>query len=132
MPAKSTGGSKSKTTKKTATKKTAKTAKKSTAKKATTKKATTKTATKTAKKKATATKTAKPAAATKAASAKAAPTKVHVKQIRSSIGRRRDFRRTLRALGLRHHQDETVVTRNAAIDGMLTKVSHLVRVTPEE
>ena len=132
MPAKSTGGSKSKTTKKTATKKTTKTAKKSTAKKATTK-----TATKTAKKKATATKTAKPAVAkpaatTKAASAKAAPTKVHVKQIRSSIGRRRDFRRTLRALGLKHHQDETVVTRNAAIDGMLTKVSHLIRVTPEE
>lgn len=124
MPAKSTGGSKSKTTKKTATKKT------------------TKTATKTAKKKATATKTAKPAVAkppaakpaatTKAASAKAAPTKVHVKQIRSGIGRRRDFRRTLRALGLKHHQDEIVVTRNAAIDGMLTKVSHLIRVTPEE
>jgi ribosomal protein L30 len=132
MPAKSTGGSKSKTTKKTATKKTAKTAKKATAKKATTK-----TATKTTKKKATATKTAKPAvatpaAATKAASAKAAPTKVHVKQIRSGIGRRRDLRRTLRALGLKHHQDEIVVTRNAAIDGMLTKVSHLIRVTPEE
>ena len=122
MPAKSTGGSKSKTTKKAATKKTTKTAKKSTAKKATTK-----TATKTTKKKATATKTARPAAA----KAKAAPTKVRVKQIRSTIGRRRDFRQTLRALGIKHHQDEVVVTRNAAIDGMLTKVGHLVRVTPE-
>ncbi len=121
MPAKSTGGTKSKTTKKKATK---------TAKKATAKKATTKTATKTTTKKATATK---PAAAKKpAAPAKTAPTKVRVKQIRSTIGRRRDFGQTLRALGIRHHQQEVVVTRNAAIDGMLTKVSHLVRVTPEE
>ena len=57
---------------------------------------------------------------------------MRVKQIRSSIGRRRDFRRTLRALGIKHHQGEVVVTRNAAIDGMLTKVRHLIRVTPEE
>ncbi len=115
MPAKSTGGSKSKTTTKKATakkatKKTTKTVKKSTAKPAAT----------------------KPAAATKAAPAKAAPAKVRVKQIRSTIGRRRDFGQTLRALGIKHHQDEVVVTRNPAIDGMLTKVRHLVRVTPEE
>ncbi|MCH7778800.1 MAG: 50S ribosomal protein L30 [Gemmatimonadetes bacterium] len=57
---------------------------------------------------------------------------MRVRQIRSSIGRRRDFRETLRALGIRHHQGEVVVTRNPAIDGMLAKVSHLIRVTPEE
>ena len=74
-----------------------------------------------------------PAATTKrAAPQKADVARVRVRQIRSSIGRRRDFRETLRALGIRHHQGEVVVTRNPAIDGMLAKVSHLIRVTPEE
>ncbi len=132
MPAKSTGGSKSKTKTKKATKKTTRTVKKPAAKTAVTK-----TATKTTKKKVSAVAPAKPAATKPATAAKAAPVKashakVRVKQIRSTIGRRRDFRRTLRALGLKHHQDEVVVTRNAAINGMLTKVHHLIRVTPEE
>ena len=132
MPAKSTGGSKSKTTTKKATKKTTGTVKKPAAKTAVTK-----TATKTTKKQVSAVAPAKPAATKPATAAKTAPVKashakVRVKQIRSSIGRRRDFRRTLRALGLKHHQDEVVVTRNAAINGMLKKVQHLIRVTPEE
>ncbi len=139
MPAKSTGGAKGKTTKKAAkktTKKAAQSAEKKTRAKSTIKKAaktkSTKKATKAAPKvKAAALK--QPAAATKrAASQKADVVRVRVRQIRSSIGRRRDFRETLRALGIRHHQGEVVVTRNPAIDGMLAKVSHLIRVTPEE
>ncbi len=58
--------------------------------------------------------------------------KLRVRQVRSAIGRRRDFRRTLKALGLKHHQDEIVVRQNPAIDGMLNKVRHLIRVTPED
>ncbi len=139
MPAKSTGGAKGKTTKKAAkktTKKAAQSAEKKTRAKSTIKKAaktkSTKKATKAAPKvKAAALK--QPAAATKrAASQKADVVRVRVRQFRSSIGRRRDFRETLRALGIRHHQGEVVVTRNPAIDGMLAKVSHLIRVTPEE
>jgi len=126
MPAKSTGGAKGKTAKKAAKKTTKKAAKKAAKAKSTQR------ATKAAPKvKAAAVK--RPAAATKrAAPQKADVARVRVRQVRSSIGRRRDFRETLRALGIRHHQGEVVVTRNPAIDGMLAKVSHLIRVTPEE
>lgn len=139
MPAKSTGGAKGKTAKKAAkktTKKAAESAKKKTRAKSTIKKAakakSTQRATKAAPKvKAAAVK--KPAAATKrAAPQKADVARVRVRQIRSSIGRRKDFRETLRALGIKHHQGEVVVTRSPAIEGMLAKVSHLIRVTPEE
>ena len=132
MPAKSTGGAKRKTAKKAAkktTKKGAESTTKKTKAKLTVKKAakaqSTRSATKAAPK--------VEAAATKSVtSQKADVVRVRVRQIRSSIGRRRDFRETLRALGIRHHQGEVVVTRNPAIDGMLAKVSHLIRVTPEE
>ncbi len=139
MPAKSTGRAKGKTAKKAAkktTKKAAAAAKKKTRAKSTIKKAarakSAPKATKAAPKvKAAAVK--QPAPTTKrAASQKADVARVRVRQIRSSIGRRKDFRQTLRALGIRHHQGEVVVTRNPAIDGMLAKVSHLIRVTPEE
>jgi large subunit ribosomal protein L30 len=55
-----------------------------------------------------------------------------VKQIRSGIGHAETYRRTLRALGLRHHQAEIVVSDNPSIRGMLTKVHHLVSVRPQE
>lgn len=139
MPAKSTGGAKRKTAKKAA-KKTPKNGAESTTKKTkaklTVKKAAKAQPTRSATKAAPKVKTAavkQPAAATKSVtSQKADVVRVRVRQIRSSIGRRRDFRETLRALGIRHHQGEVVVTRNPAIDGMLAKVSHLIRVTPEE
>ncbi len=139
MPAKSTGGAKRKTAKKAAkktTKKGAESTTKKTKAKLTVKKAakaqSTRSATKAAPKvKAAAVK--QPAGATKSVTPqKADVVRVRVRQIRSSIGRRRDLRETLRALGIRHHQGEVVVTRNPAIDGMLAKVSHLIRVTPEE
>lgn len=56
---------------------------------------------------------------------------LRVKQVRSGIGRTASLRRTLRALGLRHHQHEVVVADTPSIRGMLFKVRHLVRVTEE-
>jgi large subunit ribosomal protein L30 len=55
-----------------------------------------------------------------------------VKQVRSGIGHAETYRRTLRALGIRHHQQEIVVGDTPTVRGMLHKVRHLVRVTPEE
>lgn len=97
-------------------KKAAGTAKRATAKKTTRKKTTTR------KRKTTATG---PAAAQRPAG------QLRVKQIRSGIGRAVTYRRTLRALGLKHHQDEVLVADNPSIRGMLHKVRHLVRVTAQ-
>jgi large subunit ribosomal protein L30 len=58
--------------------------------------------------------------------------RLRVKQVRSGIGHAETYRRTLRALGIRHHQQEVVVRDTPATRGMLHKVRHLVRVTPEE
>ena len=56
--------------------------------------------------------------------------KLRVKQVRSGIGRPALHRRTLVALGLKHHQDVVEVTDSPAIRGMLYQVRHLVEVTP--
>ena len=56
--------------------------------------------------------------------------RLRVKQVRSGIGRPAVHRRTLQALGLRHHQDIVEVTATPAIRGMLFQVRHLVEVTP--
>ena len=58
--------------------------------------------------------------------------KLAVKQVKSGIGHAATFRRTLEALGLRHHQQTVLVTDNPSIRGMLFKVRHLVQVTPAE
>ena len=80
--------------------------------------------------------TKKSAAPKRAAKPKAKPTaaggKLRVKQIKSGIGHAETYRRTLRALGIRHHQDEVVVPDNPSVRGMVFKVRHLVRVTSEE
>jgi ribosomal protein L30 len=57
---------------------------------------------------------------------------LRVKQIRSSIGHPDTLRRTLAALGIRHHQQEVRVSNTASIRGMLFKVRHLVAVAPAE
>lgn len=57
---------------------------------------------------------------------------LRVRQVRSGIGHAQTMRRTLRALGLRHHQQEIVVQDSPSIRGMLHKVRHLVEVTPVE
>ena len=106
-----------------------KTATKST-KTATVKKAATGTATKKTKAKKTA---AEPAAKrVRKVSAKAKiGGKLRIKQVRSGIGHTGTMRRTLRALGLRHHQAEVVIVDNPSVRGMVHQVQHLVRVTEE-
>lgn len=80
--------------------------------------------------------TKKTAAPKRAAKPKAKPAaaggKLRVKQVKSGIGHADTYRRTLRALGIKHHQDEVVVTDNPSTRGMVFKVRHLVRVTSEE
>ena len=58
--------------------------------------------------------------------------RLRVKQVRSTIHRQKRFLRTLSALGLKHHQDEVVVTDSPSVQGMLTQVRSFVRVTPED
>ena len=91
-------------------------------------------------KKAAAPKAKKAAAPKKAAAAKPAPRPakpaatgkpLRIKQIKSGIGHAETFRRTLAALGLRHHQAEIVVKDTPSTRGMLHKVKHLVRVIAE-
>ena len=53
-----------------------------------------------------------------------------VTQIRSAIGHPETMRRTLRALGLKHHQAVVQLPNNASVRGMLYKVRHLVDVGP--
>jgi large subunit ribosomal protein L30 len=53
-----------------------------------------------------------------------------VKQVRSGIGHADTMRRTLRALGLRHHQQSVQLPNNSSVRGMLIKVRHLIEVTP--
>lgn len=82
-----------------------------------------------------ATKPAKPKARKRApAKEKKGPKgqkQLRVKQVKSGIGHAETYRRTLRALGLRHHQQEIVVHDTPSARGMLHKVRYLVRVTEE-
>lgn len=57
------------------------------------------------------------------------PGKIRIKQVRSGIGRLGTHRRTLRALGIRRHQQSVVHNDTPAIRGMIRQVSHLVEVT---
>lgn len=68
----------------------------------------------------------------KKTAADSAPRHLRVKQIKSGNGRPETHRRTLRALGLRHHQDIVQVVDNPAVRGMLFQVRHLVEVTDAE
>ena len=56
--------------------------------------------------------------------------KLRVEQVRSGIGHPSLHRRTLRAIGLRHHQDVVIVPDTPSMRGMLNQVRHLVEVTP--
>ena len=76
-------------------------------------------------------KTRKRAPAKKKKTESTGQTALRVKQTKSGIGHAETYRRTLRALGLRRHQQEIVVNDTPSVRGMLHKVRHLVRVTEE-
>jgi large subunit ribosomal protein L30 len=54
---------------------------------------------------------------------------LRIKQVRSGSGNPRRMKRTLAALGLKHHQDVVVHADHPALRGMLNQVRHLVEVT---
>jgi len=56
--------------------------------------------------------------------------KLRIKQVRSGSGKPQRTKRTLEALGLKHHQAEVVHADHPALRGMLQRVRHLVEVTP--
>ena len=58
--------------------------------------------------------------------------KVRITQVRSGIGHSWRMRRTLEALGLRHHQAEVVHQDSPSLRGQLKQVRHLIEVTPVE
>jgi len=51
-----------------------------------------------------------------------------ITQVRSGIGRPEKHRRTLRALGLRGHQQSVIQKDTPAIRGMIFQVQHLIDV----
>jgi large subunit ribosomal protein L30 len=55
-------------------------------------------------------------------------TRLKVRQVRSTIGRKKNQRETLRTLGLKRIRDEVVKDDRPEIRGMLARVSHLVTV----
>jgi large subunit ribosomal protein L30 len=58
--------------------------------------------------------------------------KVRIEQVRSGIGHSWRMRRTLEAIGLKHHQDVVVKQDSPSLRGQLKRVRHLVAVTPVE
>ena len=55
--------------------------------------------------------------------------KVRIKQVRSKIGHEARMRRTLEAMGLRHHQSEIEREVTPALRGQIKHVRHLISVT---
>jgi len=58
--------------------------------------------------------------------------KVKIKQIRSGIGHTARMRATLRAIGLKHHQDVVIQEVTPGLRGQLKQVRHLVEVSSVE
>ncbi|HEY6852788.1 MAG TPA: 50S ribosomal protein L30 [Gemmatimonadales bacterium] len=56
--------------------------------------------------------------------------KLRIEQVRSASGHAAPLRRTLEALGLKHHQDVVIQKDHPALRGMLHQVRHLIAVTP--
>jgi large subunit ribosomal protein L30 len=56
--------------------------------------------------------------------------KVRIKQIRSGIGHPEKHRLTLRAMGLKHHQDVVIQEMTPGLRGQITQVRHMIDVTP--
>jgi large subunit ribosomal protein L30 len=60
--------------------------------------------------------------------AKQQPKKLRITQVRSGIGRQGKHRRTLRALGIKRHQQSVVHDDTPAIRGMLEQIGYMVNV----
>lgn len=54
--------------------------------------------------------------------------RLRIRQVRSGCNAMRPQKGTLRALGLRHHQDEVIKEDHPSIRGMIRAVEHLVEV----
>tara|TARA_B000000437_G_scaffold82895_1_gene60104 strand:- start:518 stop:694 length:177 start_codon:yes stop_codon:yes gene_type:complete len=54
--------------------------------------------------------------------------KIKIKQVRSRIGRPKDQKRTLNALGLRKMHQVVEHNLTPQIEGMLNKIKHLVKI----
>ena len=52
--------------------------------------------------------------------------------MKSGIGQTWRMRRTLEAMGLKHHQDAVVKQDSASLRGQIKHVRHLIDVTPVE
>ena len=64
--------------------------------------------------------------------AKKKPKMLKITQVRSGIGRQEGHRRTIRALGIKRHQQSVVHEATPAIEGMIRKVSFMVKVEEVE
>ncbi len=60
------------------------------------------------------------------------PKMIKITQTRSGIGRLTKHRRTLRALGIKRHQQSVIQEDNEAIRGMINQISYMVHVTEEQ
>jgi large subunit ribosomal protein L30 len=58
--------------------------------------------------------------------------KVRIKQVRSGIGHPARHRATLRAMGLKHHQDVVIQEMTPGLRGQINQVRHMIEVTPVE
>ncbi|HVE79386.1 MAG TPA: 50S ribosomal protein L30 [Gemmatimonadaceae bacterium] len=58
--------------------------------------------------------------------------KLRIEQVRSGIGHSWRMRRTLKAIGLRHHQDVVVKQDSPGLRGQIKQVRHLIKVSPAE
>jgi large subunit ribosomal protein L30 len=57
--------------------------------------------------------------------------KIRIRQVRSSIGTKREHREVLRGLGLRRIRHEVVREDTPAVRGMVNKISYLLEVHEE-
>jgi len=58
--------------------------------------------------------------------------KLKITQVRSGIGRQEGHRRTLRALGIKRHQQSVVHDDTPAIQGMISQISYMLDVKEVE
>ena len=60
------------------------------------------------------------------------PKMLKITQVRSGIGRKATHRRTLRALGIKRHQQSVVHEATPAIEGMIAQISFMLKVEEVE